>query len=442
MRVLAVLLVATLLVGLVPLGRAEASQPAIHPFVKANPVPYAKIQQTSTAEWSNSTLQNFWQNGSAQFATASTPAVYSMDLGVPFSAIDTTTVTLTVFMPSGLLPRVNVTQGSLFLANATIPFSIPLAAQVDNASNVVAYIVSAYTTTGATPSIAHYTAYSNLSRAITFENDSTGRWIQGPFGQWNVTYPLRAPANATLNNTVVFFPFPGNVTMNYSSLVASVGNRSLSSFQVSAGGVYVTIPGLARGKTLQLNVTGFPASVASVPPPLLPIHWFQPDGITAGYFTANASWFNNGSVPYAGAYVLDCFFPYPISTANFTLKANGHGIANGSLVIAGDRVTILANSWTTPVGSVTAFRLHFSFVGAPPTLSLANGQQIFAFGSTTITWGDFLLGVLVLIVVGAGIRLGSGGNSTKERARKSEEGYYFLAAFAIVALLLVAGEFL
>ena len=59
-----------------------------------------------------------------------------------------------------------------------------------------------------------------------------------------MTYPVTVPAGYTLNFTEVFIPWPGNVSVNSSSLSVSLGGIALTSVQTTAGGFYAIVPGI------------------------------------------------------------------------------------------------------------------------------------------------------------------------------------------------------
>lgn len=416
--------------------------PAVRLVPDTVPVPLAKVQQTSTATATVFRTQTFYQNGSATYATGSTAALFPVNLTAPHTAVFPSSFVLTTNVKTGLTPRINATQGTVVLVNATTSYLLPIVPAI-SATQVKVKIPAAYTATGATPSVGTYPVWDNLSESIPFEYDTPAAWTANATGTYQDIYDVVAPSAFALNGTQVFVPFPTNISVNYTTVAVKVGSLNLSQFQVATGGVYLYLAALAPGGQSNYTVTFVPAtSTAIVTTPVLPVTFYYTDGKGGWYL--NASWLNLGPTPYAGIYVIAATLPYPINPSTLTLYAAGKLLPNTTYTVTGDRISVLPGAYTTPIGKVVAFLAHFKFLNAPASISFGDNSRFGSGFGSGFSFGNFLvvvllaiLGYAVLLFLASGRRT-PGGLAALELRQNAQLNVTLLLLFIAVLALYVA----
>ena len=123
--------------------------------------------------------------------------------------------------------------------------------------------------------------------------------------------------------------------------------------------------------------------------------------MNTGIYNFSATWVNTGTIPYAGLYILEATsFPNMINPSGIVLRINGIVIDNGSWVDLGKAILVLPNIWTTLSGQTAEFQVQFTFVGAPPSLSITAGLSLTLFGAVSVQLRTLLVAVMALMIVG------------------------------------------
>jgi hypothetical protein len=379
------ILIVLVLPLLVPTAHASSGiTPAAIP-VKAN----ANIQQTSTANVYQTTTQTFWHN--------STPVYGNTSAYFSFAALGAVNVTatqffLTLWNSNYYLPYITASQGtSTFLTNSSVFFAdfqlTPINVSQQTLRLQIPWLENP-ATGGAVP-LGTYHILSNLTSSLNYLKSRAFNWTTNGTGVFSATYALSAPAQMTVNASTIYVPFPGNVSVNYSSVKVQIGNVTYRNSQVVPGGAYIYVPGLAPNQTTNYTVVFTAAPYLQQNSLLLQInYYFLLSGTT---YQMNITWLNVGLVPFNGQVVIGTNLPDNVAPTSLNISYANHYVKSSFILVQGTTITLLPGAVTIQPGVLVLFVIHFSFVGAIPSLAFAAGQVLFTAGGTQVTLGDTLI---------------------------------------------------
>jgi uncharacterized membrane protein len=398
MLVLLVVGIVMTTVGLAMLG-AFAPQKPTHtgppPAIAAAVATAASVQQSGTAILWAHYQTVFYQNTTAMYGAGSNPVYVPSDLaGAAYGSVLLSNLLLVFSMHNGYVPMTNVTQGTANLANATVPYSFSVSPAV-SATPVKVRIPAAFTSTGATPAVAHYPVYLNATTEVSYILDSSANWTFRNGTTDNLTYSVTPPAGYYLNSTTTFVPFPIGTPVNTTTLNITLGSVAFHNYQYDAGGVYLFTTGSTTAQTFHVRFKLLPTTVG-LKAPAIPLGYVYELG--NGQYQANASWVNPYTVPYGGLIVITTNLSYTIASGSLAVTANGKTLGNASFVLAGETVQILAGAVSVNPSAPIVFQLTFKLVGVPPSLNVFDSTRL---GDTGATVGDLLaaLGIILIFMV-------------------------------------------
>lgn len=441
MRAVAVLALLALLAGVL----APVTQPTSPsaPRIGVATVPAtANAQLTGTTTTVQKRVNSFFQNGTGAYAGSSTVASWPTNFtaGNWSSLVAFTEVFNPVVTGGTYYPQVNLTQGSVVLANttATIPFGV---APAFTATPVKQHTVEIYSITGGLPPQATYTVTTVATQTIQFVYSSALNWTPSASSVYTTSYPLAAYPGYWLNNSQVFLPFPAVVTgVNWSTVSVTLNGTSYSNFQVVTGGVYVNVASVGRGYTATIGAkfTVLPAIGGAAP--VMIVTKFNKVNTT--YDQINTSWTNNQNVAYAGEYIIQVDLAFPLNPSSLTVQAGIRVLNSAAWTLQGNTLTILPLVVQTPSASATAFFVTFQFAQAPPESVVTAATVAFESGGTSVTWGQlFLVG---WIGSGVGSAIGFVVQPTRRNRRLSwnAEDRWSLTLVALAVVLFGAWFYL
>ena len=444
----AIVAVAVVVVGLSMLSSGWDGGQAHLPLANApswsglEPASGSQYEVSAQYQSTQYAVEKFWQNTSGAAYGQSTEAKFSTALTASFSNVVSVDAVLTLGIPSGILAgRANVTQGTSYLYNYTVPYQAKIYGVVEGNTDLVEHTVALTTPPiGNPPAVGVYTIYVNLTLQIDYVEFATPAWVFEPNGTYELSVSLTAPSTGTLNfsslagGAYVSIPFPGPV--NTSTLKVLVNNAKVASYQWTTGYVYLVPPDIAASHTDTIKVSVLASPVSSGQIPVLRFSAYYAAG--GGYEGASASWYNNRTNPYDGNYLIVGDLPYPINPTTVSITYAGKNLSTNFFAVQGDSITIYPGAVVTNPGFAVAFGIHFAFLNAPPTITILLGTSIFG----GLTWGDALLVLEGLIVGYAAVLLTKWGKRQyKTRGEWRDRMFALLVVLSFVAAMYVWGAF-
>lgn len=422
-------------------GHVDAFSPSATPNV---------IQQTSVAYRHYSAQGSMTQVSTPSYGTTSVWANVSTALpGVVVASVYSSSLQITASMHNGFVPMLNVSQGTVTLANATVPYWFPITPVV-SVTPVVVKVPAAFTSVGNVPPDGFtYPVYYNFSQSTTYLSTSTPVWTFTNGSRENLSYTIVPPTGYIVNQTTVFVPFPvgayANLTTFKVTKTISAVTTNLSTYQWVQGGILALIPGTSVPVTLNVAYTVLGTATGTTP--VLPIGPVYP--VSGGFFQTNASWVNDRALPYAGQYYITYDSSrYSIVPGSLTLTANLKPIVNSTYALTGSSIIVLAGSVTVAVGRPVVFQATFELAGLVPHATLCVTCPAYAGASFSLgTVIGFVELVLIAFVVVRGRTVRAHGIATDSWAGMFRHGdpawwaavFLFSAIAGIYAVALIAG---
>lgn len=403
--------------------------------------------ESATATSSGKANRNFWQNGSAMYQTGSSLLSIPANLGgYSPTLIASDTLTITALMPNGITPMLNVTQGTSYLANATVPYSFSVSPTVPSTTPVHVSAVAAFTAAGATPSAAKYGLWYNWSWQVTFENSSLPDWILQNGSVENLSVPVAVPTGYALTAATFTVPFPGLALPNVSTLNLTTNPTyrwhgpfvNLTTFTSSPGQGFLTayVPSEAANATLRVHYVVLGLQTGKIPLLLMgPV-----SRLVSGYYSATATWINTQPLPYAGYFYVQTnrSLSYAIvpNSLNVTYDYPGHYLRNSTFTLSGNQIVVLPGSVTVYGGRVLVLTIKFLLANVPLSVGLCLTCPV---GSTSVPWWALAAAWEVAWAVVAGAVFGQNRDVLIGRGRYARAGQAATRTFWLAVTLAVIG---
>lgn len=376
-----------LLVALAGAPPAAATAPsAISPGVT--------VTQTSTAIANDAIAGTFWHNTS--LGPTGTNASSAMKIAVNvtgYTAMSSFSVLVT--MSSGAyIPQVVATQGSTVLFNNTVQpqFTVNPTA---GTTPVTLAVFALYTTGGAESPLGSYPVWANATATATLTNANSDGWVLSS-SSFSISDTVTAPYGYYLNSTEIVFPWPGNVSVNYSSASASHGR-----FTPTYGALDVFNDSIAPAASFTTTASVEPLPITSGSA-YIPLTAARRIPGSATMWTEFGNYTDGLGLPYASLYVLELDFPYTVDPSSVTVRAATHQLNRSAFSVGPSDVTILPGTLTVGAADTESFQVNLTSLVAPPQQSVAPGTLLFYAGSTAITPALIIIICMVLVLVYGG----------------------------------------
>lgn len=378
------------------LGMAAASPAGGAAIPAAAPSPAVtvgvQVTETSSEVASFASYETLWHNSTSVNASSVFTFPANMTL---YPASSTFSATLTV-SAGAYLSVLKVYQGSTVFLNSTVVGQVT-ASPTASTTPLSVKVLQLFQQSGAAVPLGTYHVWVNVSEAAYLSTSAYAVWSQAPLN-FSLAYPWSAPYGYRLNQTTVFVPFPGGVSVNFTS--ATVANATTP--QVTYAGVYAYNTSLAPGKSLTFTASFAPYPIASGPATLVSMSkpTLEPGSTTV--YASTGNWSNSYNLPYEGIYVLTTGFAYTIDPGSVTLKENAVTMKAGQFTVGNNNtIIVIPGTLTVGKGQGVLFALTFSSLASPPAASLigSGGHVLFALGTAGFTLNDLLYALMLLAAV-------------------------------------------
>jgi len=413
--------------------------------------PTVSTQEYGTMLGSTSTTTKAWQNGTGTYQFASRPFVVPFDAGgLALSNYSLAQLTFLYQFPGAISPMVNVSQSGSSRCtilvncwNVTTAYSFVVYPAVSS-TPVTAKIAAAFNPNGTTPATGLYSVPVVAQTQLQFSIFSSQTWSVYAGTNVNVSYTVSVPSGYTLNFTEVYIPWPGNLTVNETSLNVTLGGNQLTSLQTTAGGFYAIISGIGTTETLKATAKIAATTVGGWQQVPMGKAGFDGDGQQQW---SNASWVNPSTYPYGGGFLLTTNYSYAVNPASLNVSVNGKFLKSSTFLLAGTIIEILPGTLLIAGGHVFTVQLKFLFLGAPPVYTASLTTALIG----TFTVGDLLLTSLVLLAIYIAVEATteSAGGRRRRKLRVTLAGqsngfwsavFLFLFALIILAYFIITGN--
>ncbi|MFZ3356768.1 MAG: hypothetical protein WA549_08465, partial [Thermoplasmata archaeon] len=352
--IIPVLLLVVLLPGilLVLPAHANAISTAINPSVT--------IQQTSTAMKTGAVLDPFYHNSSTSNQSPQVKVPVNL---TGYTSIAGFTFLLTVSANS-YVPQIVANQSTHTFFNSTLSAQAAFSPTPGN-NKVVLTTFTLYTPAGLDPANGQYPVWDNYTQTIPFTDATPSGWsLSG--ATFSISDNATAAFGYYVNSTIIYFPFPVGIGVNYSSVSATNGK-----FFTSQGGVLVYNNSIAPGKSFATTVTFQPVPITTGPAVFIQLTKARLIAGTFSSYTSFGNFTNNLGLPYFGLYVLEVSFSnYTLNPASVTILENGKAASKATYSVNPASITILPNNLLIGVGQNVAIQANFTSLQVPPTASL------------------------------------------------------------------------